>query len=81
MIGPRHTHSRMYVHGIDAPQKNKKNKTPIHGIFSDKAVWVTPGSGDGRAEKSRYDVPQGVGVKKRYEAELTNQRHGSGSKT
>ena len=31
------------------------------------------------AEKPRYDVPQGVGVNNRYEAELTNQRRGSGS--
>ena len=38
-------------------------------------------SGDGRAEKPRYDVPQGVGVKNRYEAELTYQRRRSGSKT
>ena len=38
------------------------------------------GNGDGRAEKPRYDVPQGVSVKNLYEAELTNQRRGSGSK-
>ena len=38
-------------------------------------------NGDGRAEKPRYDVPQGVGVKNRYEAELINQRRGLGSKT
>ena len=49
--------------------------------FRQKAVWVTSESGTGRAEKLRYDVPQGVGVKNRYEAELTNQRRGSGSKT
>ena len=29
--------------------------------------------------KSRYDVPQGVGVENRYEAELINRRRGSGS--
>ena len=50
-------------------------------IFRQKAVWVTSESGDDRAEKPRYDVPQRVGVKNRYEAELTNQRRGSGSKT
>ena len=50
-------------------------------IFRQKAVWVTSGNGDGRAEKPRYDVPQGVGVKNRYEDGLTNQRRGSGSKT
>ena len=49
-------------------------------IFRQKLVWVTPESGDGRAEKPRYDVPQGVGVKNRHEAELTNQRRGSGPK-
>ena len=38
-------------------------------------------NGDVRAEKPRYDVPQGLGVKNRCEAELTNQRRGSGSKT
>ena len=37
------------------------------GIFRQKAVWVTSESGDGRAEKPRYDVPHGVGVKNRYE--------------
>ena len=46
-----------------------------------KALWVASGNGDGRAEKPRYDVTQGAGVKNRYEAELTNQRRGSGSKT
>ena len=50
-------------------------------IFRQKAVWVASESGNGRAKKRRYDVPQGVGVKNRYEAELTNQRRGSGSKT
>ena len=49
-------------------------------IFRQKAVWVTSEKGDGRDEKPRYDVPRGVGVKNRYEAELTNQRRGSGSK-
>ena len=41
--------------------------------FPTESVWVASGNGDGRAEKPRYDVPQGVGVKNRYEAELTNQ--------
>ena len=45
-----------------------------------KALWVASGSGDGRAEEPWYDVPQGVGVKNRCEAELTNQRRGSGQK-
>ena len=46
-------------------------------ILRQKALWVASGNGDGRAEKPRYDVPQGVGVKNRYEAELTNPRRGS----
>ena len=50
-------------------------------IFRQKAVWVTSESGGRRAEKPRYDVPQGIGVQNLYEAELTNQRRGSGSKT
>ena len=50
-------------------------------ILRQKALWVASGNCDGRAEKPRYDVPQGVGVKHRYKAELTNQRRGSGSKT
>ena len=45
-----------------------------------ESVGVASGNGDGRAEKPRYYVLQGVGVKNRYEAELTNQRRGSGSK-
>ena len=49
-------------------------------IFRQKAVWVTSESGDGRAEKPRYDLPQGVSVKNRYEADLINQLRGSGSK-
>ena len=49
-------------------------------ILRQKAVWVTSEIGDGRAEKPRYDVPQGVGVENRYEAELTNQCRRSGSK-
>ena len=49
-------------------------------IFRQKAVWITSENGDGRAEKPQYDAPQGVGVKNREEAELTNQRRGSGSK-
>ena len=51
-------------------------------ILRQKALWVASGNGDGRPEKPRrYDVPQGVCVKNRYEAELTNQRRGSGLKT
>ena len=49
-------------------------------IFRQKTVWVTSESGDGGAEKPRYDVPQGVGVKNRCKAELTNRRRGSGPK-
>ena len=49
-------------------------------IFRQKAVRVTSENGDGRAEKSRNDVPQEAGVKNRYEAELTDQRLVSGSK-
>ena len=49
-------------------------------ILRQKAVWVTSESGDGRAEKPRYDVSQGVGVKKQCEAELTNQPRASGAK-
>ena len=49
------------------------------GILRQKALWVVSGNRDGRAEKARYDILQG-GVKDRYEAELTNQRRGSGSK-
>ena len=41
-------------------------------IFRQKAVWVTSKSSDSRAEKPRYDVSQAVGVRNRYEAELTN---------
>ena len=49
--------------------------------FATESVMVASGNGDGRAEKPRYDVPQGVGIKNRYEAEFVNQRRGSGSKT
>ena len=49
-------------------------------ILRQKALCVESGNGDGRAEKPQYDVPQGVGVKNRSEAELTSQRRGSGSK-
>ena len=49
--------------------------------FATETVIGASGNGDGRAEKPRYDEPLGVGVKNRYEAELTNQRRGSGSKT
>ena len=50
-------------------------------ILRQNASWVASGNGDGRAEKPGYDVPRRVGVKNRYEAELTNQRRGSGSTT
>ena len=50
-------------------------------ILRQKALWVASGNSDGRAETPRYDVSQGVGVENRYEAKLTNQRRGSGSKT
>ena len=50
-------------------------------ILRQKALWVASRNGDGRAEKPRCDVPQGVGVKNRDEAELTNQLRGSGSRT
>ena len=50
-------------------------------ILPQKALWVASGNADGRAEEPRYDVPQAVGVKNRYEAELTNQYRGSGSKS
>ena len=30
-------------------------------VFRQKVVWVTSENGDGRAEKPRYEVPQGVG--------------------
>ena len=49
-------------------------------ILRQKALRVASGSGDDRAEKPRCDVPQGVGVKYRYEAELTNQRADRGQK-
>ena len=49
-------------------------------ILRQKELWVASGKCDSRPEKPRYDVPQVVGVKNRYEAELTNQRRGSGSK-
>ena len=49
-------------------------------ILRQKALWVVSGNGDGRAEKPRYDIPQSVGVKNRYEAELTDHRRGLGSK-
>ena len=39
------------------------------------------GNGGSRAEKPRCDVPQEVGVKSQYEAELSNQRRGSGLRT
>ena len=50
-------------------------------IFRQNAVWVTSENGEGRAEKPRHDVPHGVGVKHQHEAELTDQRHGSGSQS
>ena len=48
--------------------------------FAPESVWPASGNGDGRAEKPRCDVPQGIDVKNWYEAELTNQHRGSGSK-
>ena len=36
--------------------------------FRQKAVLVTPKSGDGQPEKSRYDIPPGTGARKRYDA-------------
>ena len=47
---------------------------------TESVMWVASGNGDSRAEKPRYGVPQGHDVKNRYEAELTNQRRGSGKK-
>ena len=61
--------------------KNLGQNRSAMSILRQKALWVASGNGDGRAEMPRYDVPQGVCVHKRYEAELTNQRRGSGSKT
>ena len=61
------------------PRRKIRVRTEPWYIVRQKAVWVTSENGDGRAEKPRYDVPQGVGVKNRYEAELTNQRRGLGS--
>ena len=63
------------------PHKKVRRKAETWYTLRQKAVWVTSESGDGRAEKPRYGVTQGLGVKNRYEAELTNQRRGSGSKT
>ena len=57
--------------------KNLGESRSAWRIFRQKAVWVTSESGEGRAEKPLYDVPQGVGVKHRYDVELTNQRRGS----
>ena len=57
--------------------KSLGQSRPGSYVFRQKAAWVTSGSGDGRAEKPRYDVPQGVGVK--TGTRLTNQRRGSGS--
>ena len=39
-------------------------------ISRQKAAWVTLEIGDGRGEEPRHDVPQGVCVKNRCEAEL-----------
>ena len=36
--------------------------------FRQKAVLVTPKSGDGQSEKPRCDVPPGPGARKRYDA-------------
>ena len=49
-------------------------------LYGKEAAWVSSENVDGRAEKPRYDVPQGVGAKKPHEAELTNQHGGSGEK-
>ena len=54
------------------PHRKIRIKTEPWYIFRQKVVWVTSENGDGRAEKPRYDVPQGAGVENRYEAELTN---------
>ena len=50
-------------------------------LATESVMGSASGNGGGRAEKPRYDVPQGVGVINQLEAELTNQRRGSGSKT
>ena len=57
MTEPRHTHSHIYVHGIDAHRKKRRIVTEPWYIFRQKAVWVTSENGDGRTEKPRYDVP------------------------
>ena len=49
--------------------------------FATESIMGRVRNGNGRAEKPRYETPQGVGAKNRYDAELTNQRRGSGSKT
>ena len=56
-------------------------KKSVRMVYFATESMVASGNGDGRAEKPRYDVPQGVGAKNRYEAELTNQHRGLGSKT
>ena len=58
MTEPRHTHSRIYVHGIDAPQKKEKNSNRAMVYFPPESGMVTSENGDSRTEKPRYDVPQ-----------------------
>ena len=56
------------------------NSLGQRGMFSDKKQCASgQQSSNGRAEKPRCDVPEGVGFKNRYEAELTNWRRGSRS--
>ena len=43
--------------------KNLRQSRSAWCILRQKALWVAPGNGEGRVEKPRYDVPQGVGVK------------------
>ena len=59
--------------------KSQGQNRPTWCILQQEALWVASGNGDGRAGKPRYNV--GAGVENRYEAKLTNQRRGSGSKT
>ena len=69
-----------FLSSLQKENTENKNKNRAMVYFQQKAVWVTSESGDGRPEEPRYDVPKRVGVKNRYEADLTNQRRGSGSK-
>ena len=73
MVGIRSGFER--VRGVKEPWAKSARMV----IFpTQKVIWVTSESGDGRAEKPREDVPQGVDVKNRYLAELANQRRLSG---